>query len=161
MTIAGKYFPEGVRIPHPLSHLTSPKTKFQVILSVNPWVIHRNKEIFGQDSERYNPNRWLQGDTKKMDAFLIHVNIAKSLIILDHANHVCSGEPDTISARGAIWLSLSSPKSSPLYYETTMLKWLIPAKNGSLALVSWQFLMDGLARFRNVRMFNYAERQAL
>ncbi|KAJ6005490.1 hypothetical protein N7451_003434 [Penicillium sp. IBT 35674x] len=54
MTIAGKYFPEGV------------------ILSVNPWVIHRNKEIFGEDSECYNPNRWLQADIKKMDAFLIH-----------------------------------------------------------------------------------------
>ncbi|KAJ5929145.1 hypothetical protein N7454_006993 [Penicillium verhagenii] len=54
MTIAGRYFPEGV------------------ILSVNPWVIHRNTGIFGEDSEIYNPDRWLQGDAKKMDSFLIH-----------------------------------------------------------------------------------------
>ncbi|BCS26042.1 cytochrome P450 [Aspergillus puulaauensis] len=54
ITIAGRYFPEGV------------------ILSVHPWVIHRNPDIFGADCETYNPDRWLQGDTKKMDYFLIH-----------------------------------------------------------------------------------------
>ncbi|KAL3481254.1 cytochrome P450 [Aspergillus californicus] len=54
ITIAGRYFPEGV------------------LLSVHPWVIHRNPEIFGQDCEIYNPDRWLQGDTKRMDSFMIH-----------------------------------------------------------------------------------------
>ncbi|KAL4772502.1 cytochrome P450 [Aspergillus nidulans var. acristatus] len=54
MTIAGRYFPEGV------------------ILSVHPWVIHRNADIFGADCDTYNPTRWLQGDTKRMDYFLIH-----------------------------------------------------------------------------------------
>lgn len=48
-------------------------TNHQVILSVHPWVIHRNPDIFGADCETYNPDRWLQGDTKKMDYFLIHV----------------------------------------------------------------------------------------
>ncbi|KAF9893433.1 hypothetical protein FE257_010745 [Aspergillus nanangensis] len=54
MTIAGRYFPEGV------------------LVSVNPWIIHRNPDIFGPDCDTYNPSRWLQGETKKMDAFLIH-----------------------------------------------------------------------------------------
>ncbi|KAJ5358370.1 uncharacterized protein N7496_010783 [Penicillium cataractarum] len=54
ITIAGRYFPEGV------------------ILSVNPWVIHRDPDIFGKDSDIYNPYRWLQGETKRMDSFLIH-----------------------------------------------------------------------------------------
>ncbi|KAL4884314.1 cytochrome P450 [Aspergillus karnatakaensis] len=54
ITVAGRYFPEGV------------------ILSVHPWVIHRNPEIFGKDCDTYNPNRWLKGDVKKMDAYLIH-----------------------------------------------------------------------------------------
>jgi hypothetical protein len=45
----------------------------QVILSVHPWVIHRNADIFGADCDTYNPTRWLQGDTKRMDYFLIHV----------------------------------------------------------------------------------------
>ncbi|EPS26262.1 hypothetical protein PDE_01198 [Penicillium oxalicum 114-2] len=54
LTIAGRYFPEGV------------------VLSVNTWVIHHNREIFGPDADVYNPDRWLTGDTKMMDSFLIH-----------------------------------------------------------------------------------------
>ncbi|KAJ5449457.1 uncharacterized protein N7458_005906 [Penicillium daleae] len=54
ITIAGRYFPEGV------------------LLSVNPWVIHRDPAIFGQDCDTFNPERWLQGETKRMDTFLIH-----------------------------------------------------------------------------------------
>lgn len=46
-----------------------------MILSVNPWVIHRDPDIFGQDSHIYNPDRWLQGETKRMDSFLIHVRL--------------------------------------------------------------------------------------
>ncbi|KAJ5479557.1 hypothetical protein N7530_005066 [Penicillium desertorum] len=42
MTIAGRYFPE------------------EVVLSINAWVIHRNPQIFGDDCNNYNPNRWLQ-----------------------------------------------------------------------------------------------------
>ncbi|KAJ5820379.1 hypothetical protein N7474_005970 [Penicillium riverlandense] len=54
ITIGGRYFPEGV------------------ILSVNPWVYHRNPTLFGEDCDTFNPDRWLQGDTQRMDSFLIH-----------------------------------------------------------------------------------------
>ncbi len=60
--------------------LRCPNWHFQVILSVNPWVIHRDPDIFGQDSHIYNPDRWLQGDTKRMDSFLIHVRMTFALI---------------------------------------------------------------------------------
>ncbi|KAL6237906.1 cytochrome P450 [Aspergillus navahoensis] len=42
-------------------------------------VIHRNADIFGADCNTYNTTRWLQGDTKKMDYFLIHVRSPLSL----------------------------------------------------------------------------------
>ncbi|KAJ5682730.1 hypothetical protein N7462_005895 [Penicillium macrosclerotiorum] len=54
MTIGGTYFAEGV------------------ILSVNPWIFHRNPALFGEDCDTFNPDRWLQGNTKDMDSFLIH-----------------------------------------------------------------------------------------
>ncbi|KAJ5098182.1 hypothetical protein N7532_005183 [Penicillium argentinense] len=54
MTIGGRYFPEGV------------------IFSINPWVYHRNPALFGGDCDQFNPDRWLLGDTKTMESFLIH-----------------------------------------------------------------------------------------
>ncbi|KAJ6095580.1 hypothetical protein N7486_006326 [Penicillium sp. IBT 16267x] len=54
MTIGDRYFQEGV------------------ILSVNPWVYHRNPALFGEDCNTFNPERWLKGETKNMDSFLIH-----------------------------------------------------------------------------------------
>ncbi|KAL4875796.1 cytochrome P450 [Aspergillus karnatakaensis] len=55
MTIAGRFFPEGV------------------VLSVNAWVIHRNPEIFGEDCDSFNPERWLDKErVSRMEPFLIH-----------------------------------------------------------------------------------------
>lgn len=49
ITVAGRFFPSGT------------------VLSVNPWVIHRNTEIFGEDADDFNPERWLvvDGDNKE------------------------------------------------------------------------------------------------
>jgi hypothetical protein len=32
----------------------------RTIVGINPWVIHPNKTIYGQDSESFNPERWLR-----------------------------------------------------------------------------------------------------
>lgn len=55
--------------------------ELQTILSVNPWVIHRNPEIFGEDCDSFNPDRWLQTETAQMNAFLIHVCIRFLLLL--------------------------------------------------------------------------------
>ncbi|KAF9890363.1 hypothetical protein FE257_006030 [Aspergillus nanangensis] len=55
LTIQGRYFQEGT------------------ILSVNIWVIHRNPQLFGPDSNSFNPERWLDRErAKEMDYFLVH-----------------------------------------------------------------------------------------
>jgi cytochrome P450 len=35
-------------------------------IGVNPWVIHRDKEVFGADAEHWNPDRWLDNDTERV-----------------------------------------------------------------------------------------------
>lgn len=35
------------------------------MIGVNPWVVHQNTEVFGQDAESFNPERWL-GDAGDM-----------------------------------------------------------------------------------------------
>ena len=32
-----------------------------VEVAVNGWVLHRDREVFGADAERYRPERWLEG----------------------------------------------------------------------------------------------------
>jgi hypothetical protein len=55
VTVCGKHFPPGI------------------ILSVSPWVIHRQKSVFGEDADIFNAQRWL-GDkeqAKQMEKCLI------------------------------------------------------------------------------------------
>ena len=54
-TIAGEYFPEGVQV------------------GCNAWVIHVNKQIYGEDAEQFNPDRWLISEerNKEMEKFLV------------------------------------------------------------------------------------------
>ncbi|KAF2837252.1 cytochrome P450 [Patellaria atrata CBS 101060] len=54
ITILDRHFPEGVT------------------LSVNPWVIHRNKELFGDDADVFNPDRWMDAErAKEMNKYMI------------------------------------------------------------------------------------------
>lgn len=38
------------------------------IVGCNAWVIHRRREVFGEDVEVYNPERWMADETKDKDA---------------------------------------------------------------------------------------------
>lgn len=54
-TICGEHIPAGT------------------VVGVSAWVIHRNKEIYGEDVEQYRPERWIDGDEeriKTMNRFL-------------------------------------------------------------------------------------------
>ncbi|KAF2109828.1 cytochrome P450 [Lophiotrema nucula] len=39
------------------------------IVGTNPWVIHRDRNIFGHDAETFRPERWLDQDRSQMDRF--------------------------------------------------------------------------------------------
>jgi cytochrome P450 len=45
------------------------------VVSVSPWVLHQNKDIFGYDSDVFRPERWLEKDiesTKRMERTMLH-----------------------------------------------------------------------------------------
>ncbi|MCJ1225072.1 hypothetical protein MMC12_001721 [Toensbergia leucococca] len=46
--IDGRYIPKGT------------------IIGANPWVVHRNTEVFGQDCEKFRPERWLTDNNGNM-----------------------------------------------------------------------------------------------
>ena len=55
------------------------------IVSCSSWVLHRNKEIFGEDVESYRPERWLGDaeDVKEMN---------RTMFQFGHGNFSCIGK---------------------------------------------------------------------
>lgn len=53
--IDGKYIPEGTDI------------------AGNPWVLHRDRAVFGEDSFEFNPDRWLESEerTREMSKYIM------------------------------------------------------------------------------------------
>lgn len=45
-------------------------------VAVNGWVLHRDKDIFGEDADVFRPERWLEDEekAKKMDRFMFQVS---------------------------------------------------------------------------------------
>lgn len=43
------------------------------IVSVNPWVIHNSKELWGEDAREFNPDRWLKEDAASLEKYYIPV----------------------------------------------------------------------------------------
>jgi len=49
LELAGKHVPEGIEV------------------TCNPYIVHRDAAIYGDDAEEYRPERWLEDETKAKD----------------------------------------------------------------------------------------------
>jgi cytochrome P450 len=50
------------------------------IVGVNPWIVHRDTRIFGEDAENWNPDRWVGHDVegvKRMDQHILTFGAGK------------------------------------------------------------------------------------
>ncbi|KAJ4406658.1 hypothetical protein N0V85_004476 [Neurospora sp. IMI 360204] len=56
LTIGSKHFPEGT------------------ILSINPWVMHHSRELWGPDAREFNPDRWLKDNAGELDRYFMPVS---------------------------------------------------------------------------------------
>jgi hypothetical protein len=63
-------------------------------VGMNPWVVHQNKTIFGQDSESFNPDRWLRNidDGETEEAFQARLTAMKQAdLTFGAGNRICLG----------------------------------------------------------------------
>lgn len=45
-------------------------------VSINPWNIHYSKELWGEDANQFNPDRWLGSDATHLDKYFIPVSMS-------------------------------------------------------------------------------------
>jgi cytochrome P450 len=48
------------------------------VVGMNAWVVHRDREVFGEDAETWNPDRWLgsdEGQRRVMEKSLLTVSL--------------------------------------------------------------------------------------
>ncbi|QDS71312.1 hypothetical protein FKW77_001782 [Venturia effusa] len=71
-TIAGRFFPAGT------------------LVGINPWAAHANREVFGQDADVYNPERWLEEPeiVKKRDAYFMTFGAGSRTCIGKHITNL-------------------------------------------------------------------------
>jgi cytochrome P450 len=46
-------------------------------VGINPWVMTRSKEVYGEDAEDYRPERWLKADNESEDAYQARLKVMK------------------------------------------------------------------------------------
>jgi cytochrome P450 len=60
-----------------------------IVVSVNGWVLHRDRARFGADADLYRPERWLEDNAKELERYLYqfgggsHLCIGRNLALLE------------------------------------------------------------------------------
>lgn len=76
----------GLRLPD--GRLIAPGT----IVGMNPWVLKRNKDIYGEDADTFRPERWLRGPEETLDEFEGRFwMMSESDLTFGGGNRVCTG----------------------------------------------------------------------
>lgn len=50
---------------------------YQNVVGINPWVLHRNRDVFGDDAAEFRPERWLVSaeQTSRLEASFLSVSL--------------------------------------------------------------------------------------
>lgn len=63
------------------------------LVGMNPWVIHRNEDVFGPDVESFRPERWLQLDDETEEAYEARIKKMKgSNLVFGAGPRTCIGK---------------------------------------------------------------------
>lgn len=73
VTICGRYFREGVSDSQtPYKRRTRIADIEKSVVGINCWVEHRNRDVFGEDADVFNPERWLTVDEDRLSLMNRH-----------------------------------------------------------------------------------------
>lgn len=75
VTICGKFFPEGY------------------VVGINPWVVGRDKGVYGEDADVFRPERWLEADAERLK------EMERSSLAFGAGSRVCIGKNISMMVR--------------------------------------------------------------
>jgi cytochrome P450 len=64
-------------------------------VGLNGAVVHYDKGIFGDDADEYRPQRWQEGDSKRMDRYMLHFGAGTRICIGKNVSLHWKGEGQT------------------------------------------------------------------
>jgi hypothetical protein len=132
----GRFFPGGTTI------------------AANGWVLHRDKEVFGQDADDFRPERWLEDEerAKKMERYMFQVSCSHHPAPDFDFNMVCSLAVAATCALAGIWPCWRSTRLYQGCCATIGSSWLIlggrsrPTRRFSLFSLAWRCISRGHKR---------------
>lgn len=82
----------------------------QTVVGINPWVLHYNKDVFGDDAGEFRPERWLVSpeEASKLDAG--YLSVRRSLSLTNPGDHVLITIPanSSVQVRERVWVRISA-----------------------------------------------------
>jgi cytochrome P450 len=61
---------------------------------MNPWVVHRDADVFGADTESFIPERWLQRDGEGKEEYEARIKrMREADMAFGNGNRTCLGRP--------------------------------------------------------------------
>lgn len=95
------------------------------VVGMNAWVINRNKQVFGQDADIFNPERWLRNDGETAEHYGERLgSMKRSDLSFGMGNRVCLGKNlsmlETYKVIATMFKLYDVNPSSALEFEETL-----------------------------------------
>jgi cytochrome P450 len=72
------------------------------IVGINPWVVARDKEVYGEDSDLFRPERWLTADEQQLK-MMERNNLAVSSVAFSWKCDCFAGNKNILTILSAVW----------------------------------------------------------
>lgn len=83
-----RFTPERVSPSPGGTHIAGHHVPAGVVVGANPWALHNNKDVFGEDVDAFRPERWLEPEASPER----YREMSGTLMLFGHGKYSCIGQ---------------------------------------------------------------------